>query len=171
MKATSTVLALALFLNSAVAAAQEVPSPFRPEPVPPGEDVRVPLRKGSPAPFDGILFDTATAARVYNYVFAYERELERVTWEHAARERALRELHEKEKGAERKALEDRLRNTVREARAHEQEEKERLLKAYVRIRELEKEAAQPPPFYRNPWFLGVSGALLGFGAALFFIKK
>lgn len=61
---------VAILLLSSFAAAQELPAvpEFKLDPIPPGEDVIQAIRKGQTAPFDGMLFDNATALRFGNYI-------------------------------------------------------------------------------------------------------
>ena len=46
------------------------------DPIPPGDDVIVPLAKGKEAPFEGQLFDPTTALRWGNYLEQYRLRLE-----------------------------------------------------------------------------------------------
>jgi hypothetical protein len=58
--------ATALLLHAGSLHAQEV------IPVPPGQDVIIPVRKGATVPDDGQLFDNATALRWANYIVQYK---------------------------------------------------------------------------------------------------
>ena len=62
-------LAATLLLSSFVGA-QELPDvpEFKLDPIPPGKDVIQEIRKGQEAPFDGMVFDNATALRFGNYI-------------------------------------------------------------------------------------------------------
>jgi len=58
----ASYFATALLLHAGSVSAQEL------TPIPPGPDKIVPAKKGEPAPFDGQLFDNATALRWGNWL-------------------------------------------------------------------------------------------------------
>ena len=131
-----------LLLLSTSATAQ-VPSPFRREP--PGEDVRVHLKPGEVAPFEGILFDNNTALRWAGYL---EQAL------------VLQELEKKERTKAIQLELDRVAGLTEIERKRHQETQRQLLWYQWRTSELEKKVLEPIPFYRTFWF----GASLGVAA-------
>jgi len=150
MKTYITLTLLLSMLTTTLPSFAEPPTPWRPEPIPPGEDVIVPLRKEGAAPFDGVLFDPDTARRWAGYI---QQAKDVVARERDAHDRVL-------------AIE---LKRARDTQALLLEAKNRdLLLSLQRIQELEKKAAQPQPFYQTPWFgASVAAVLLAGGYLLF----
>lgn len=138
---TPHLLLLVLLLRPVPAHAQEAPSPWAKDP-PSGPDVILPIHKGSPSPLDGVVFDLETAKR-------WARDKERLQSELRTQDRLYKDLLAVEL------------KRVRETQQLALEVKNReLLQALQRSSELEKKLAEPPPFYRSPWFGGAVGAVL-----------
>jgi hypothetical protein len=152
----------AILLLSSYAGAQELPPvpEFKLEPIPPGEDVIQQIRKGQAAPFDGMLFDNATALRFGNYIeqARVQAGLCYKTW------------------AETRAAEQTYWEGVRKAEADANaavrtDLRQRLVRLEEENAKLEGELAKGPPWYNSRTFglvLGVVGtsALVITGAVI-----
>jgi hypothetical protein len=152
----------AVLLLSSFASAQELPNvpEFKLDPIPPGKDVIQDIRKGQQAPFDGMLFDNATALRFGNYIeqSRLQAELCYKTW---AETRKAEQTYWK--GVLRAEVE-----SDTEIRADLQQ---RLAKLEEKNAELEGKLAKGPPWYNTRTFglvLGVVGtsALVVTGAVI-----
>jgi len=139
MRRLAAVLALLLLPHNALA---QTPAPI--EAIPPGEDVIVPLPKGTPAPFDGQLYDNSTALRWANWLRQYKLRLRVDVQEQKDICRVRQDAAQQELRAERDKY-----NAV--------------VKMYDRrILEL-KNDYEHPPWYRSPTFYigaGVVSTLL-----------
>jgi len=62
-------------LSSSAAWADDPPHPTALQDIPPGPDHIVPVRKGDPVPFEGQLYDNATALRWGNWLLQYKFHL------------------------------------------------------------------------------------------------
>lgn len=129
------LLLVALLLsNTCRADPPSPPSPWRPDPIPAGEDVIAPIYKGDPAPYDGVVFDLNSAKRWAGYL---QQAKDTIARERAEHDRLM-------------AVELR---RVRETQQLALDVKNReLLQALTRVQELEKKVAQPTPFYQTAWF-------------------
>lgn len=134
------VAVLLLFLWSANASAQAAPL----QPVPPGDDVIISVKKGDPVPLAGQLFDQATALRWANYLQQCKTRLV-----------ADVELQKKVDEAQITFL-----NQVIDL---EREKYKQVVADYqLRLGKAEAEVLSPP-FYKTVWFgvtIGVVGTLL-----------
>jgi hypothetical protein len=148
---------LVVQLDSATARADTSSTAADIRAIPEGADKIVVVRKGSPAPFDGQLFDNPTALRWGNWLLQYKFRLA----SDVGYEQTLRQLDGK-MWEQRLLIADEKYKTVT---LDYQKQVAALNESIVKYRtELDN-----PPWYKSPWFgftLGVvtTGACIGLGA-------